>query len=356
MQRRQGGFPAGNATSRVAFRPVIAYPCAVLKTAGRFMPSSSRPMRLLRHYHEVSAEVRGGVVALGNFDGVHRGHQAVIEETRRMAVSLSAPAGVMTFDPHPRRFFQPDLPPFTLTPFRAKARRIEALGVDFLHLQHFDALFAGLSAEDFISDVLVDGLAVRHVVVGHDYVFGRGRGGSVSLLKRAAGDHGFGVTSLPAVQDGSGRPFSSTRVRAALAAGNPREAADILGSAWEIEGRVEHGAEKGRTIGFPTANLTLGEHLLRPRYGVYAVEAGIDHGTATEWRPGVANLGIRPTVGGDLELLEVHLFDFDGDLYGQHLRVRMIDFLRGEQRFPTFQALKAQIAEDAQRARALFSI
>lgn len=312
-------------------------------------------MRLVRHYNEVPQQVRGGVVALGNFDGVHRGHRAVIEETQRLARALKAPAGVMTFDPHPRRFFQPDLPPFTLTAFRAKARRIEQLGVDFLHLQHFDAVFAGLSAEDFIGNVLVEGLGVRHVVVGHDYVFGRGRGGSVSLLKRAAGDHGFGVTSLPAVEDGGGRAFSSTRVRAALTAGNPREAADILGSPWEIEGRVEHGAERGRTIGFPTANVTLGD-LIRPRYGVYAVRAGVDQGGVTVWHPVVANLGLRPTVGGDIELLEVHLFDYTGDLYGQHLRVQLIDFLRGEHRFSSFDALKAQIQQDAAQARALLSV
>ncbi len=310
-------------------------------------------MRLLRHYHEFPADLRGGVVALGNFDGVHRGHRAVIAETKRVADALKAPAGVMTFDPHPRHFFKPDLAPFILTPFRAKTRRIEALKLDFLHLQHFDAAFAGLSADDFVREVLVEGLAVRHVVVGHDYVYGRGRTGNVTLLNQSAVLHGFAVTSVTAVQGAEGQAFSSTRVRAALVAGHPREAADVLGSPWEIEGRVEHGAERGRQMGFPTANLTLGS-VLRPRYGVYAIKAGVDRGPATQFLPGIANLGVRPTVGGAQELLEVHLFDFDGDLYGQHLRVQLVDFLRAEQRFASFEALKSQIQQDVSQARALF--
>lgn len=307
-------------------------------------------MRIFRHYDEVPAEARGAVIALGNFDGVHRGHQVVIGEAQRIARQTGAPAAVMTFDPHPRRLFQPDLAPFTLTPFRIKARHIEALGVDFLYVQNFDTGFASKTAEEFVQDVLHEGLGVSHVVVGEDYVFGKGRGGNVRVLGRMAAERGFGTTSVGPVRDGDGAVFSSTRARTALMEGRPREAAHVLGTPWEIEGRVEHGDARGRTIGFPTANVALGE-FLHPAAGVYAVEAGIDRGGQTDWIPGVANFGRRPTFDKTDELLEVHLFDFSGDLYGQHLRVRLVEYLRPERTFDGLPALKAQIAEDAGKAR-----
>lgn len=307
-------------------------------------------MRIFRHYTELPPEVRGGVVALGNFDGVHRGHQAVIGAARRIAVESGRPLGVMTFEPHPRLVFNPEQPPFRLTPFRIKARHVEALGADFLYAQHFDLDFASLSAQDFVRRVLVAGLGVKHVVVGYDYVFGKGRQGNCVLLGEMATALGFGATCVPPAGDAGGQVYSSTRVRQLLAAGQPAEAAHLLGRYWEIEGRVEHGDARGRTIGFPTVNIPLGEYQ-RPAVGVYAVRAGVDRGGATVWHDGVANYGRRPTFGGGDELLEAHLFDFAADLYGQHVRVALVDYLRPERAFDGVAALKAQIAEDCAAAR-----
>jgi len=217
-------------------------------------------MRLIRHCGELPPDLKGGVVALGNFDGVHKGHQAVILSARRIAAEMGGPLVVMSFEPHPRTFFKPDQPPFRLTPFRVKARLIEALGADLLVMQHFDAAFASLTAEDFIDTVLVNGLAARHVVVGYDYVFGKGRQGTGALLQKMADAGRFGFTSVPPEIAPDGDVYSSTRVREFLVAGKPGEAAKLLGHYWEVEGRVEHGDARGRTIGFPTANFALGEY------------------------------------------------------------------------------------------------
>jgi riboflavin kinase/FMN adenylyltransferase len=278
----------------------------------------------------------------------------VIETAGAAARSLGngAPFGVMTFDPHPRRLFQPDLPPFALSTLRTKAHRIEDLGAQFLYLQHFDKTFAAHAPEWFVEDVLVKGLGVRHVVIGEDYRFGQGRRGDAALLRSMAVDLGFGVTAVAPVADADGQVLSSTRAREAIQAGRMDEAAAVLGHLWEVEGRVEHGDARGRTIGFPTANLRLGDYV-RPADGVYAVWAGVDRGRATEWRPGVANYGRRPTFDETTPLLEVHLFDFAGDLYGQHLRVQMVAHLRPERKFDGLEALKAQIAADADDARRL---
>lgn len=307
-------------------------------------------MRIFRHTSDLPADARGAVVALGNFDGVHRGHGIVIGQAAETARRLGVPTAVVTFEPHPRRLFRPDDPPFRLTPFRTKAHHIEHLGVDLLFVIHFDWAFASRTAEQFVDGVLVQGLAARHVVAGYDFVFGRGRGGDLAMLERMAGERGFGVTRVMPVRDGTGTVFSSTRVRELLVDGRPREAAEVLGRAWEIEGRVEQGFQRGRTIGFPTANVALGDYL-RPAFGVYAVRAGVDRANATQWLPGVANLGRRPTVGGTAELLEVHLFDGRYDLYGQHLRVQLVDFLRHERKFDGLDALRGQIARDADAAR-----
>ncbi|KJS38297.1 MAG: riboflavin kinase [Rhodospirillaceae bacterium BRH_c57] len=311
-------------------------------------------MRIFRHYDEIPSAFRSSVVALGNFDGVHRGHRAVIAQAMLRAAQDGVPVGVMTFEPHPRRVFQPHLPPFTLTPFRTKARYMEVLDIDFLYVQHFDMEFAAKTAAEFVGEVLVDGLGVSHVVVGADYHFGHKRGGTVDYLNQRSLALGYGVTSVEAVRDESGEILSSTRVRDALTAGNPQEATRVLGRPWEVEGRVEQGDQRGRTIGFPTANVALGDYL-RPAAGVYAVRAGVDQGLDTQWRDGVANFGRRPTFNKTDELLEVHLFDFDGDLYGEHLRVQMIDFLRPERRFTGLDALKAQIITDAEDARRLLA-
>lgn len=331
----------------------VALACVIEYPLPSFFPDGL-PMRIFRHFTELPAEFQGGVVVLGNFDGVHLGHQAVIETARLIARAQNVPLGVMTFEPHPRQVFDPNQPPFRLTPMRIKARHIESLGADFLILQHFDKAFSSHSAEDFVGEILVRHLAVRHVVVGYDYVFGARRGGNCERLEEMSRLHGFGSTCVPAVKSPDGELFSSTRVREYLQAGRVAEAATMMGRPWEIEGRVEHGDARGRTIGFPTANLRLGEYI-RPAAGVYAIRAGIDQGAETLWHDGVANYGRRPTFDKTDEILEAHLFDFDGDLYGKHLRVALIDFLRGEQKFDGLEALKAQIAQDAAQARRILS-
>ncbi len=311
-------------------------------------------MRMIRHCGEMVAELKGSVLALGNFDGVHLGHQAVIRAAMEAGATAGLPHAVMTFEPHPRALFNPDQPPFRLTPFRVKARLIEALGVDVCFMPHFDKSFASQTAEDFVADLLVGCLGVRRVVVGYDYVFGKGRQGTGAFLQRMGDVLGFSVTVVPPATAGGGEVYSSTRVREYLVAGRPDEAAKLLGHYWEIEGRVEHGDARGRTIGFPTANIHLGEYQ-RPATGVYAVRAGIDAGGATRWMDGVANFGRRPTFDKTDELLEVHLLDVDEDLYGRHLRVALIDHIRPERRFDGIDALKAQIVEDATRARAILA-
>jgi riboflavin kinase / FMN adenylyltransferase len=308
-------------------------------------------MRIFRH-DSVAAAERGAVVAIGNFDGVHLGHQAVIGEAARIAEGHGAPHAVLTFEPHPRRVFRPDDPPFRLTPFRSKAQAIEALGVDLLFMLHFDPAFARVSAEDFIQSVLLRHLGVRHVAVGFDFTFGHGRRGTAALLATAGAAEGFGVTTVAPVTAPGGVLYSATAIREHLVAGRPRAAAELLGRFWEIEGRVEQGDRRGQTIGFPTANLGLDDYL-RPAAGVYAVRAGIEAEGRLLWHDAVANLGWRPTFGGTDLRLEVHIFDFAADLYGRHLRVALIEHLRPEQKFPGVDALKAQIAADAAQARAL---
>ena len=307
-------------------------------------------MRIYRHFTELPDDARGAAVAVGNFDGVHRGHQAVIGEAGRIARDHGLPWAVLSFEPHPRSLFRPDDPPYRLTPFRIKTRHVEALGVDEMVVLHFDAALAALTAEDFVQQVLVEGLGARHVVAGYDFVFGKGRGGDCDLLLHTGRDAGFDFTAVGAVKDEGGDIFSSTRVRDCLRKGDTRGAAAILGRPFEIEGRIEHGDGRGHKIGFPTANLHLGEYL-RPAGGVYAVRAGIDRGAETVWHAGVANLGVRPTFGGEDMVLETHLLDFDEDLYGAHLRVALIEHIRPERKFDGIEALKAQIEADIEAAR-----
>ena len=311
-------------------------------------------MRIVRHSAETPPSLRGGVVAIGNFDGVHRGHQAVISRAATLAAGFGAPRAVLTFEPHPRRFFRPEIPPFLLTPFRAKAQLLAALGVEMLAVQRFDAAFAHLDADAFIRRILVDGLAARHVVVGYDFTFGHERSGNVDVLKRAGSQYGFGVTAVGPVASADGEIFSSTNIRDYLVGGKPGHAAALLGRPFEIHGMVLGGDRRGRTIGFPTANLTLGGYI-RPAFGVYAVRAGVETEGRIAWHDGVANLGLRPTVDGSRLLLETHLFDFARDIYNTHLRVALIEFIRPEQKFSGLDALKAQIAEDCVAARSILT-
>lgn len=315
-------------------------------------------MRVFRHSSDLPAVAHGSVIAIGNFDGVHRGHQAVIGEAVRRARASGRPGAVLTFEPHPRRYFRPDTPPFLLTRLRTKARVIAALGVDNLFVLRFNAAIAGLTAEAFIDQVLIEGLHASQVVVGYDFVFGQGRRGNPDLLRERLAAKGVVPYVMPPVAaphaepdgDSEGLIYSSTGVRDALRAGDPRAAARLLGRPFEIEGRVRRGDARGRLLGFPTANIWLGDYL-RPTLGVYAVRVGIDDRQSGANLTGVANLGLRPTFGGAETRLEVHLFDFQDDLYGKRLCVELIDFIRPERKFEGIDALKAQIAADAAAAK-----
>lgn len=339
----------------VPVAPKAPRPVSGVAPAPRAAAETPEMMRIFRHHEALPDPVRGSVVAVGNFDGLHRGHCAVIAEAGSRAARIGAPFAVLSFEPHPRRFFQPDAPPFRLTPFRVKARLLEAMGVDVLFALHFDRRMVAISPDDFIARVLVGGLGAREIVVGYDFVFGRARAGTVATLEQRRGALGYGLTAVAPVSADSGEVFSSTRVREYLRIGDVDRATLILGRFWEMEGRVETGDRIGRTIGFPTANLGLDPELVRPAYGVYAVRAGIDRGTETAWIDGIANFGRRPTVGGTEERFEVHLFNTDQDLYGAHMRVGIVGFLRGEMRFDGLDALKAQIAKDCARARRMLA-
>ena len=282
---------------------------------------------------------------MGNFDGVHQGHQAVLAAAAQEARARGAARAVLTFEPHPRAYFNPGDPPFRLTPWRAKLRQLEAAGVDLVYQLRFGQALSKVPAEAFVRDILGRDLGIAGVVVGEDFCFGHERRGDGALLQKLGRELGFSVLLMAPA--GDGEVFSSSRVRRLLRAGDVKAAGDLLGRRWEIEGRVVKGDQRGRTIGFATANMALGDSL-RPAYGVYAVRAGVDTG---EWFDGVANLGVRPTVDGKRELLEVHILDGAHELYGRRLRVAFVDFIRPEQRFDGLEALKAQIGRDCGAAR-----
>ena len=305
-------------------------------------------VQIVTDWRDLPEGLRGAAVAIGAFDGVHRGHQAVIATAREAARSLGAPLGVVSFDPHPRRWFQPDAAPFRLMIPAQMARALEPLGVDRLYLLPFDAELAAMSDDEFARDVLSSGLGVRHAAIGFDFTYGKGRTGSPEGLRRQGRALGFGVTVCDRVDDPDGLKLSSSAVREAVHAGDMPRAAAILGRPFAIEGEVVHGDKRGRTIGVPTANIRLGDYM-RPAYGVYAVRVRLPDGRAFD---GVASLGLRPMFALDEPLLEVWLFDFDGDLYGQTIETQLIAFLRGEETFADLDALKRQIDADAEAARA----
>ena len=266
-------------------------------------------MQIVRHSSGIPASARGGVITIGNFDGVHLGHRAVIGAARGIAADMHAPLAAVTFEPHPRRYFQPDAPAFELTPLRGKIRQMDLLGIEMVRLVHFDESVAASPPEHFVEQVVAAGLEARHVVVGYDFVFGRGRKGNVALLTTLGESHGFAVTSIDPVKIEGGPVYSSTNIRASLAGGDPIAAANLLGRCWEIEGKVITGDRRGRTIGFPTANLSI-DGYLEPAIGVYAIWAGLERADGTDWHMGCANIGRRPTFGGADVVIEAHLFDF----------------------------------------------
>jgi riboflavin kinase/FMN adenylyltransferase len=318
--------------------------------------SPAKPIALYRSLADLPATTRGAVLAIGNFDGVHFGHQQVIADARALAEAKDAPLGVMLFDPHPQQFFAPDAPPFRLTRLVTRAALLAELGVDFTLALPFNAEMAACEAEDFISDILVAQLGVSAVCVGYDFCFGKGRKGNFAMLQDVAktldAEKSFETRATQAVlQPDSTSPFSSSAIRNFLRDGDPEQAAKLMGHAFAIEAEVQHGDQRGRTIGFATANMPLDDYVL-PKFGVYAVGAEIlDGAFAGQVLRGVANLGMRPTVGTDKPRLESHFFDFEGDLYGANLRVSLLHFIRPEQKFDGLDALKNQIAIDSDQAR-----
>ena len=316
--------------------------------------TTNAAMRILRHTSPTPDSLRGAVVAMGNFDGVHRGHRSVIDLARRLAREADAPAGVVTFEPHPRSFFQGDGVPFRLTPFRQKTRLLAELDLDVMVNLAFNPAMAGCLAQDFVARHLVEGLGIRHLVTGPGFVFGKGRHGNGYILSQMAAMEGFTYTEAPFYLH-DGQKVSSTEIRVTLRRGLVDRAAGLLGHLWECEGHVQHGEKRGREMGFPTANLPL-EGMLHPGPGIYAVRAGvIDHGVTT-WHDGAAYIGTRPTFHGETVLLETNLLDFSGDLYGKRLRVAFVERVRKDMTFRGMDALAIQMAEDCARARDVLAV
>ncbi len=303
-------------------------------------------MRIVHGWKGLAEADRGAAVALGNFDGVHLGHQRVIADAAAAADRLSAPLGVISFEPHARLHFQPDAPPFRLMRPPQLARALAALGVERLYLLPFGAEMAGLADQAFAREVLSAGLGARHVAVGFDITFGKGRSGDPAAMRRYGAELGFGV-SVAAQLSLAGEKVSSSAVREALRRGEPEHAARLLGRPFAIEGVVRKGRQLGRRLGFPTANVELGDYVA-PRFGVYAVRARLGDGGRFD---GVANIGVNPTVGAVAPRLEAWLFDFDQDIYGETLETELIAFLRPEERFQSIDQMVAQVRRDAMDAR-----
>jgi riboflavin kinase / FMN adenylyltransferase len=313
-------------------------------------------MRIVRAGARAPGAGLGAAVAIGNFDGIHRGHRAVLDAARTLARELAAPFGVITFEPHPREVLHPDRAPARLTPLRRKIELFRDLGVEVLHILRFDSRMMQLSPQAFVEEVLVQRLGVRALAAGQDFRFGHRRGGDMALLERLGGRHGVRVRAVQRVE-AEGGDCSSTRIRTALEDGEVGLAARLLGYAYAVDGIVRPGDRRGRTLGYPTANVDpLGRSPLLPAKGVYAVKAGLREPQGMTSRPAVANFGHRPTVDGTKLLLEVHLLEGGGDLYGRRMQVAFLERLRGERKFAGLDELKAQIARDSAEARAIHGI
>ncbi len=306
-------------------------------------------LKLIQGWRGLPAEQRGAAIALGEFDGVHRGHIGVIASAAKAAGAMRAPLGVISFEPHPRRYFQPQAEPFRLMTLGQQARALEALGVDYFYVLPFTDEMAGMSDHDFAREVLAEGLGARHVAAGFDITFGKGRSGDPEALKRYGQVMGFSVSITARQGDDQAEKFSSSAVREALKAGLTERATEILGRPFAIEGVVVEGQHLGRKLGYPTANV-LADDYVRPRLGSYATRTRLADGREL---PGVANFGVNPTTGVVEARLEVWLFDFDEDLYGQTIETDLVNFLRPELKFDGLPALIDQIRMDAEQARAL---
>lgn len=302
---------------------------------------------VITDYANTPLKAKGACIALGNFDGVHAGHKAVIETAAAKAATISAPLGVLIFEPPPRRYFQPDSEPFRIMRPETRRKQLAELGAAVIFELPFNKAMASMSPEAFVRDVLVEGLGLKHLSVGFDFRFGKGREGDTGTLERLSEQYGFSLSVMPRVSDGDLK-VSSTAIRNALQDGRLELANQLLGHYWFVDAVVEHGEKRGRTIGFPTANMQLGD-LIHPRHGIYSVWARVE-GEA-DWRPGVANFGRTPTTGERDALLEVFIFDFDGDLYGKTLEVAFVSFLRSEKKFDSLDALVVQMHQDSADAK-----
>jgi riboflavin kinase/FMN adenylyltransferase len=308
-----------------------------------------KAMDVINQYLDVPPRQKGGSLAIGNFDGVHRGHQEVLATARKIATVQAIPSGVMAFEPHPRVFFQPQRHLFRLTSLEAKLGLFETFGQDFVAVMPFDAKMASFNAEEFVARVLVEGFNVRHVVTGFNFFFGKGRTGNPQVLSALGKKYGFGVSTVE-VQGEAGDRFSSSRVRELLQEGDPRGAAEMLGYWWRIKGVVTGGARRGTWLGFPTANITL-KNSEEFHHGIYAVRIYIDDSAYH----GAAYLGTRPTFDDGHPVLETFLFDFDKDIYGKEIHIELIEFIREDIRFKDEQALKVNMHKDCQQARAILA-
>jgi len=310
-------------------------------------------MRIIRDYIYVDPADRGASAAIGNFDGVHLGHRSVIDLARSKAVDLNCPLGIVTFEPHPRQYFAPNTPAFRLMNADSRAHRLEKLGVERLYELNFNAALSSLTSEEFAQQVIVDGFGLKHVVVGADFNFGKGRAGSSETLVKLGHQMGFGVTIAPLVADAQGE-FSSTSIRHALSDGHPESAARMLGHLHRIEGKVIGGDQRGRDLGYPTANLAI-DGLHPPKFGVYAVLVDILEGPHQGHYQGAASIGLRPTFGGEVPNLEVFIFDFSGDIYGADISVALVGFQRPELKFDDLGALITQIDADCIESRRILA-
>jgi len=308
-------------------------------------------MRWLDHRETVPDALRGAIIALGNFDGFHKGHQAVAGEAISWAHAEGRPSIIATFDPHPVRFFKPDVPPFRLTTLEQRQELYLAAGATAMLVFHFDSELAGTSAEDFITEILIDRFGAHGVVTGGDFTFGQGAKGNVELLRSFGGANGLQSRVVDVVEDDS-ETVSSSRIREALRDGDPQLAAKLLTRPFAIRGIVEHGDKRGRELGYPTANLVI-DNYLRPKYGIYAVTGRIL--STGEMLEGAASVGIRPQFEPPKELLEPYFFDFSGDLYGQEIEVAFHHLLRGEAKFDSLDELTAQMEKDCAEAKRLLS-
>jgi riboflavin kinase / FMN adenylyltransferase len=308
-------------------------------------------MHIYEDYDELPERFRNSSIAIGNFDGVHQGHAKVISRAGIFAHERGVPWGVLTFEPHPRELFDKrNAPLFRLTPFEMKSRQIKSMGVDFLVVIHFDLEFSNITADEFVDQILVHGFEASYVVSGFNFAFGHKRAGDTRFLKMKGEQFGFGTSGIKQVLDDHGEIISSTRIRKFLSDGNPRAANKLLGRNYEIEGKVSQGDQRGRKIGFPTANIELNDSV-KTATGVYAIKASVNGSTGTVWHDGVANLGYRPTFNGDKCVLETHLFNFNENIYDANLRVALIDFIRKEQNFNGVESLKTQIKKDISQSK-----